>query len=185
MKKLATVTYHDSSTMRVFASITLIFLPMSVVSTIFSTDIVKFQSTSTGFVGKWSPPALVWWLGTTILATVLVFIGGEKWRQKTINRVMGVEAGSKTKGELEKGAASYGSWRRHLLRAKRDARDRLSNWTRWFRIKLDAWVIEFRGPSPQEISHKSTTQEPPQFTGRVVSIGVSASSAHVVRTPLT
>ncbi|KAM7214010.1 hypothetical protein V8F06_010582 [Rhypophila decipiens] len=92
MKQLQTLTY-------IFSTITLLLLPMSVVSTIFSTDIVKFafpsdygpgNSTSTGdngsedYRGRWSKPAVVWWIVTTVLATGLVGGLGERWRRKSV-----------------------------------------------------------------------------------------------------
>ena len=59
--------------MRVFSTITLVLLPMSVVSTVFSTDIVDFQPGSGGgFAGNWSGPGALWWAATTVLVTLLV-----------------------------------------------------------------------------------------------------------------
>ncbi|KAK4040852.1 hypothetical protein C8A01DRAFT_35128 [Parachaetomium inaequale] len=71
--ELAIVTHKDSRTMRVFSTITLVLLPMSVVSTVFSTDIVDFQPGSGGgFAGSWSGPGALWWAVTTVLVTLLV-----------------------------------------------------------------------------------------------------------------
>jgi hypothetical protein len=71
--KLAIVTQKDSRTMKVFSTITLVLLPMSVVSTVFSTDIVDFQpGTGGGFAGNWSGPGVLWWAVTTVLVTLIV-----------------------------------------------------------------------------------------------------------------
>ncbi|KAK0625142.1 hypothetical protein B0T17DRAFT_617274 [Bombardia bombarda] len=78
MTKLADLTRKDAVTMKAFAAITLVLLPMSVVSTIFSTDIVKFQNYD-DFIGSWSRPAVVWWLGATIITTLLVSIMSKFW----------------------------------------------------------------------------------------------------------
>ncbi|KAM7208246.1 hypothetical protein V8F20_001526 [Naviculisporaceae sp. PSN 640] len=90
-RRLQQVTY-------IFSAITLLLLPMSVVSTIFSTDIVKFafpdgagkeSSNNTitdgrpDFGGTWSAPAVVWWIVTTVIATVSVGSLGEWWRRKS------------------------------------------------------------------------------------------------------
>jgi hypothetical protein len=78
--KLAVVTTMDSSTMRAFSAMTLILLPISIVSTVFSSGIVDFQAGSGGLVGSWSGPAALWWAGITIVLTVLVRWLGEMWR---------------------------------------------------------------------------------------------------------
>lgn len=81
MKDLQQLTFF-------FSTITLFLLPMSVVSTIFSTDIVTFsvpnRANTDGFVGNWSVPALVWWLGVSALATTLVGGLSERSRRRTL-----------------------------------------------------------------------------------------------------
>ncbi|KAK4207007.1 hypothetical protein QBC37DRAFT_393089 [Rhypophila decipiens] len=92
MKELQQLTYG-------FSTITLFLLPISVVSTIFSTDIVKFafetdNKSTTGagtgqggpedFKGTWSGPAVVWWSVTTFIVTAVVFGGGWWWRRKRV-----------------------------------------------------------------------------------------------------
>ena len=83
--------------MRVFSTITLVLLPISVVSTIFSTNIVDFQSGAGGLAGNWSGPATLWWAVTTLLATVIVGWAGERWRQRAVEAAMAENTGlSKT-----------------------------------------------------------------------------------------
>ncbi|KAK3690403.1 hypothetical protein B0T22DRAFT_481582 [Podospora appendiculata] len=92
MKELAALTIRDATSMRIFATITLILLPMSVVSTVFTTDIVRFNQGSgqggSGFAGSWSAPAAVWWTAVTVLATSLVWFIGNTWRRVAIARML-------------------------------------------------------------------------------------------------
>ncbi|KAK0716829.1 hypothetical protein B0T26DRAFT_267864 [Lasiosphaeria miniovina] len=86
MRDLAQVTHKDSTTMIIFSTITLILLPVSVVSTIFSAGIVRFDSDTAGFAGKWSGPAAVWWAAATILATTAVTVASNTWRQNAVDK---------------------------------------------------------------------------------------------------
>ncbi|KXJ90439.1 hypothetical protein Micbo1qcDRAFT_205286 [Microdochium bolleyi] len=69
-----------------FQYIALFFLPMTVVSAVFSTDIVKFQDLSPGQVLSYSPDALNYWLVTTICLTVLTVGVSEVWKYKRRQR---------------------------------------------------------------------------------------------------
>ncbi|KAK4099285.1 hypothetical protein N658DRAFT_487696 [Parathielavia hyrcaniae] len=83
-RKFTTVTSRDSSTMRVFSAMTLILLPISVVSTVFSAGIVDFEGGSGGLLGSWSGPAALWWAVITIVLTALIRWLGERWRARAI-----------------------------------------------------------------------------------------------------
>ncbi|KAK0719105.1 hypothetical protein B0H67DRAFT_572496 [Lasiosphaeris hirsuta] len=84
-QRLAQITHRDSTTMRVFSTITLILLPVSVVSTVFTTDIVRFQNSP--FYGNWSGAAAVWWIVVTLFTTVVVGVLGEAWRRSAIRKI--------------------------------------------------------------------------------------------------
>ncbi|KAK4183152.1 hypothetical protein QBC35DRAFT_508587 [Podospora australis] len=80
---------RDTATMKelavqttIIATLSLFLLPVSVISAIFSTDIVRFQG-MTGYLGNWSAPAAVWWASATVIATSLVGLIGESWRRKS------------------------------------------------------------------------------------------------------
>ncbi|KAH7029578.1 uncharacterized protein B0I36DRAFT_133909 [Microdochium trichocladiopsis] len=64
-----------------FQYIALIFLPATVVSAVFSTDIVKFQDLSPGQVLSYSPQALLAWGITTIGLTILTIGFSETWKR--------------------------------------------------------------------------------------------------------
>ncbi|KAK3319641.1 hypothetical protein B0T19DRAFT_445443 [Cercophora scortea] len=123
MKELAALTIRDATSMRVFATITLILLPMSVVSTVFTTDIVRFSQGGAGssFVGSWSAPAAVWWTAVTVLTTSLVWFIGNTWRRVAIARMLeqsrrnrhGAQSGGGGGGGYEDAATAAGdgvSW---------------------------------------------------------------------------
>ncbi|KAK3366203.1 hypothetical protein B0T24DRAFT_670308 [Lasiosphaeria ovina] len=84
MRQLAHVTKKDSTTIIVFSTITLILLPMSVVSTVLSAGIVKFEEGSS-YAGTWSVPATVWWAVATVLITTVVGVGAKFWREREIH----------------------------------------------------------------------------------------------------
>ncbi|KAK0750804.1 hypothetical protein B0T18DRAFT_57114 [Schizothecium vesticola] len=81
-RDLSRITQNDSSTMKVFSNITLVLLPMSVVSTVFTTGIVDFRG-EPGFVGQWSAAAFVWWISVTAAATLLV-LGISVWKRRQL-----------------------------------------------------------------------------------------------------
>ncbi|KAK3366783.1 hypothetical protein B0T24DRAFT_368154 [Lasiosphaeria ovina] len=114
MRDLAQVTHKDSTTMIIFSTITLILLPVSVVSTIFSAGIVQFDSDTAGFAGKWSGPAAVWWAAATILATTAVTVASNTWRQNAVDK-------TKARDRLREAGFSPGSppsWTRiYVLKA--------------------------------------------------------------------
>ncbi|KAK3367971.1 hypothetical protein B0H63DRAFT_88373 [Podospora didyma] len=92
MRDLAKVTHKDSTTIIIFSTITLILLPVSVVSTIFSAGIVRFDSDTGGFAGNWSGPAAIWWAAATVLVTTAVFIAEWTWREKAKEKMRVKEA---------------------------------------------------------------------------------------------
>ncbi len=102
---LARVTYRDSTTMKVFSSITLVLLPASVVSTIFSAGIVDFQSGNGGFAGSWSGPAAFWWALVTVLVTLLVGWAAERWRRPVMDA-----AGAGKRREFKRGSWTTLAW---------------------------------------------------------------------------
>ena len=115
------MTYHDSTTMRVFSTITLVLLPMSVVSTIFSTNIVDFQTGTGGFAGNWSGPAALWWAVTTLLATVIVGWAGERWRQHAIDAATADKTRLSNARKTDK-ESLHESWTTHVRRVINDTR---------------------------------------------------------------
>ncbi|PVH68937.1 hypothetical protein DL98DRAFT_522444 [Cadophora sp. DSE1049] len=96
---LGLLAQREAVAVRIITIVSLIYLPCSVVSSVFSTDIVKYQG-SDGADGKapgtsFSPVALQRWLEVTIPLTVLTlflgFIGYqyEKHRQmEDVNKEM-------------------------------------------------------------------------------------------------
>ncbi|KAG7285862.1 hypothetical protein NEMBOFW57_008156 [Staphylotrichum longicolle] len=121
---LARSSHKESTTMRVFSTITLVLLPVSVVSTIFSANIVDFQSGAGGFAGNWSGPAALWWAATTILVTALVGWAGERWRRHAIDADT---TGKARRAQPRPGAAAAASrhdlaWTAQVRRVVNDAR---------------------------------------------------------------
>jgi len=79
------MTYLSITSVRVFSSITLALLPVSVVSTIFSANIVDFQSGIGGFAGNWSGPAALWWAILSFLMTLAVGWVSNRWLRRAID----------------------------------------------------------------------------------------------------
>ncbi|KAH7029580.1 uncharacterized protein B0I36DRAFT_411571 [Microdochium trichocladiopsis] len=74
---------REAIIMGMFQYIALIYLPISVVSSVFSTDIVKFQDLEPGQLLSYSQEALVFWLATSLGLTVLTIGISEvvkRWR---------------------------------------------------------------------------------------------------------
>ena len=78
MEDLTTMSYREAIFMKVIAAGTFVFLPATFVSTLFSTDIVKYQSPNDGSA-SYSWPALRIWLAFSVPLTfgtlVLGFLG--------------------------------------------------------------------------------------------------------------
>lgn len=91
---------EDSNTMKVFSQVTLILLPMTVVSALFATDIVRFKDTP-DFVGSWSGPAAIWWTCATLIATALVYYASEFLRRQLPRPEDGYERVDEGEGEGE------------------------------------------------------------------------------------
>ena len=108
--KVARMTYHSIASVQVFSGISLALLPVSVVSTILSANIVDFQSGIGGFAGNWSGPAALWWAVTTLLMTVAVGWVSHRWMRGAI--VEAVTAGKAQPGKtrLSTAASAQESW---------------------------------------------------------------------------
>ncbi|KAK3996221.1 hypothetical protein QBC44DRAFT_159467 [Cladorrhinum sp. PSN332] len=60
---------------------TVTLLPVSIIASIFSTDLIKFShdgATAGGFVGKWNGPGFFWFLLLSFLATIIFFYTAAK-----------------------------------------------------------------------------------------------------------
>ncbi|KAK3345814.1 hypothetical protein B0T25DRAFT_264461 [Lasiosphaeria hispida] len=133
-QRLAQITHRDSTTMRVFSTITLILLPVSVVSTVFTTDIVRFQNSP--FYGNWSGAAAVWWIVVTLFTTVVVGVLGEAWRRSAIRKIKLRESrrdGGGGDGHMhdapeEGGGAREGEEHRHFGKTSNDHISPTSRW---------------------------------------------------------
>ncbi|KAF2114186.1 hypothetical protein BDV96DRAFT_632988 [Lophiotrema nucula] len=75
MEDLTTMGYREAIFMKVIAAGTFVFLPATFVSTLFSTDIVKYQNTTNGSA-SYSWPALRIWLEFSVPLTVGTLIIG-------------------------------------------------------------------------------------------------------------
>jgi hypothetical protein len=75
MEDLTTMSYREAIFMKVIAAGTFVFLPATFVSTLFSTDIVKYQNTADGSA-SYSWPALRIWLEFSVPLTVGTLIVG-------------------------------------------------------------------------------------------------------------
>ncbi|KAK4228856.1 hypothetical protein QBC38DRAFT_136169 [Podospora fimiseda] len=98
--KLAEVT-------TLFSVITLILLPISIMSSIFSTDIIKFNGNEGGegsatFAGNWSGPAAFWFLILSAAATGIVMLFA--WR--LVGNLGGMMSSAKSKSKLKSGSGS-------------------------------------------------------------------------------
>jgi hypothetical protein len=134
--ELARVTYHDSTTMRVFSTITLVLLPVSVVSTIFSANIIDFQSGIGGFAGNWSGPAALWWAVTTVLVTVIVGWAGERWRRRAIDAATPAGQRRPAKANSPRAAANE-SWTTQVRRFVNDVRVHAAPYGHKLRVGYD------------------------------------------------
>ncbi|KAK3318096.1 hypothetical protein B0H66DRAFT_556235 [Apodospora peruviana] len=163
MINLAQLTY-------IFSTITLLLLPMSVVSTIFSTDIVKFSpggegGGSGGFRGNWSGPAAVWWAVVTVIVTSVVGLVGERWRRKAAIPAS-MWGGSGKKGADSTFRERTGNRLLNIARAVRrhayhDRVDRLRPKIRGLKVRKDkigSWVVGFLFPT-REKGHDSDDPE--------------------------
>lgn len=82
MLSMAEVTYYDSRTMRIISFIAMIYLPVSLVSSFFSTNIVQLAT-----IGSTTPRVdlqkeVGFFVGSTILLTSLTVAGTFCWQQK-------------------------------------------------------------------------------------------------------
>ncbi len=130
--------------MRVFSTITLVLLPMSVVSTIFSTNIVDFQSGVGGFAGDWSGPAALWWAVTSLLATVLVGWAGERWRQRAIDAAMADKLGLGNTRKINTAESLHESWTTQVRRVINDISIRANPYKHSIRAGYDQTVTIFK-----------------------------------------
>jgi hypothetical protein len=135
-RDLSTVTAMDSSTMRAFSAMTLILLPISIVSTIFSTGIMDFKGGSGGLVGNWSGPAALWWAGTTIVLTVLVRWVSELWRNHAVATTLGARAAQRAANRaVPQAAGDHESWMTPALRAITDVRASAQGYASRIRVR--------------------------------------------------
>lgn len=73
VSELTSATVKDSEKMKGYATVTFFLLPMTVISTFFATDVVKFQGYDT-LVGKWSKGAGFWFLGSMSVLMIIVYL---------------------------------------------------------------------------------------------------------------
>jgi len=73
VKEMSVATQNDSADMKKYATVTFVLLPMTVVSTFFATDVVKFQDVDT-LSGKWSSGAAAWFIGFMFALMILVYL---------------------------------------------------------------------------------------------------------------
>ncbi|KAK8080793.1 hypothetical protein PG997_008611 [Apiospora hydei] len=73
--------HEEAVVMGLFQAIAIFYLPMTVVSAVFSTDIVKFQDLEPGETQKWSRLALGTWFATSIGLTIVTLIISEVWKR--------------------------------------------------------------------------------------------------------
>ena len=131
--------------MRVFSTITLVLLPMSVVSTIFSANIVDFQSGAGGFAGNWSGPAALWWAVTSLLATVLVGWAGERWRRRAIDAAKADKAGlGNNTRKMNTTESLHESWTTQVRRVINDLRVHAHPYKHSIRAGYDQTVAFFK-----------------------------------------
>ena len=135
--------------MRVFSTITLVLLPMSVVSTIFSTNIVDFQSGAGGFAGNWSGPAALWWVVISLLATALVFWAGERWRQRAIDTAMADKLGLGNTRKTNTAESLHESWTTQVRRVINDVRYQAIPYTYSIKAFFKNPIAAFHRRSPE------------------------------------
>jgi hypothetical protein len=180
--ELATVATMDSSTMTAFSAMTLILLPISIVSTVFSSGIVDFQTGSGGLVGSWSGPAALWWAGITIVLTVLVRWAGGLWRDyamaTTLARAYAARgrkswitrwatrramAAATVALAVPREAGDHDSWMTPALRAIRDARASAQGYASRIRVRYGraaAQLKESLARYKNARSHSPSSPEP-------------------------
>ncbi|KAK8033514.1 telomerase reverse transcriptase [Apiospora marii] len=73
--------HEEAVVMGLFQAIAIFYLPMTVVSAVFSTDIVKFQDLEEGQTHKWSRLALGTWFATSVGLTIVTLIVSEAWKR--------------------------------------------------------------------------------------------------------
>ncbi|KAK8010282.1 hypothetical protein PG990_009247 [Apiospora arundinis] len=73
--------HEEAVVMGLFQAIAIFYLPMTVVSAVFSTDIVKFQDLEPGQTHKWSGLALGTWFATSSGLTIVTLFFSEAWKR--------------------------------------------------------------------------------------------------------
>ncbi|KAK7958079.1 hypothetical protein PG996_010479 [Apiospora saccharicola] len=73
--------HEEAVVMGLFQAIAIFYLPMTVVSAVFSTDIVKFQDLEEGQTHKWSRLALGTWFATSVGLTIVTLVVSEAWKR--------------------------------------------------------------------------------------------------------
>ncbi|RYP71312.1 hypothetical protein DL771_004889 [Monosporascus sp. 5C6A] len=88
MYKLTEQGFQEAVTMSLLQKIAFIYLPVSVISTIFSTDIVKFQhGLEPNQTYSWSLIAFLSWMITTLVFTMLTWRLSEFWKHHEARRL--------------------------------------------------------------------------------------------------
>ena len=141
--EVARMTYHSIARVQIYSTITLALLPVSVVSTIFSANIVDFQSGIGGFVGNWSGPAALWWAVMTFLMTVTVVWVSERW-------LLGAAA-TVSKTKLSTAASRQESWTTSVRRVIDDLRIFARPYEHRLRVGYARVVGFLRKPTPSPV----------------------------------
>jgi hypothetical protein len=164
--ELAEVTNKDSSTMRVFSAMTLILLPVSIVSTVFSSGIVDFKAGSGGLVGSWSGPAALWWAVITIVLTGVVRSIGERWRRRAIVAQRAARA-RRDRGRdfldwtTRRAVSDHESWMTPALRAIKDVRASAQDYAYKIYVLYGRLVAFLRDILTRCISARPDSPSPP------------------------
>ncbi|KAK6827637.1 hypothetical protein PG987_010978 [Apiospora arundinis] len=88
MLDLAKRSHEETVVMGLFQTIALFYLPITVVSAVFSTDIVKFQDLEPGQTHSWSPMALWSWVVTSAGLTIVTVAFSEVWKRWKRNKLL-------------------------------------------------------------------------------------------------
>ncbi|KAK7926920.1 hypothetical protein PG985_003918 [Apiospora marii] len=88
MLDLAKRSHEETVVMGLFQAIALFYLPITVVSAVFSTDIVKFQDLEPGQTHSWSSMALWSWIVTSVGLTIVTIAFSEVWKRWKRNKLL-------------------------------------------------------------------------------------------------
>ncbi|KAJ1325424.1 hypothetical protein MN608_08616 [Microdochium nivale] len=149
-KTLAEQGIREAASARSMQYIALLFLPVTVVSSAFSTDIIKFQDLSPGQVTSWSQDAFNYWIVTSICLTIFTFGLFGLWQR--YRRGLPSLGDKEDSSEIDTKGFRHPLDEKQISRATGKRTHNTGGWTQFFRTPLMAEQIPIREDSAQNQS---------------------------------